>query len=329
MLKNVPVSKMVFSTFLAAQLLLNSAYAHSVNPIPASANATISSETIAHPHKKSRKVKPPKLHIEEASAVEERAIKEENIPPNFFTIGFYKPNYIMPYYYTGSPYNTVYTGQTPNNEKLTRDEIKYQFSLKVPLWKNILNHPSTLYFAYTQLSYWQAYNKSAFFRETDYQPEIFLANEINYNLYKGLDLNFVNVGAEHQSNGFGNNLERSWNRVYIEGIASVGNLMVSARPWFIIHDHSLNEHNPNIGSYLGYMQVIAAYKYEKNVFSVRTYGLGVHGGRRTSAELAWSFPVTPYISGYLQVFSGYGQSLIEYNHRTNSAGIGIALSNWI
>lgn len=235
----------------------------------------------------------------------------------------------MPYYYTGSPYNSVYQGQTPDNEKLNREEIKYQFSFKVPLWKNILSYPSTLYLAYTQLSYWQAYNKSAFFRSTDYEPEIFLANEINFHIYQDFNLNFVNFGAEHQSNGFGNTLERSWNRLYVEAIGSKGNFMISVKPWMILHDSAWSEHNPDIGSYLGYIQVLMAYKFDKSVINLRTYGLGVHGGTRTSAELSISFPLTNYLNGYVQVFSGYGQSLIEYNHRTNSAGVGIAFSNWI
>jgi phospholipase A1 len=233
------------------------------------------------------------------------------------------------YYYTGSPYNRIYQNQTPNNEKLNREEIKYQLSFKVPVWKNILNEPSTLYFAYSQLSYWQAYNQEAFFRSTDYEPELFLANELNFKIYKDFALNFFNIGAEHQSNGFGNSLERSWNRIYLEGVASNGNFMMSVKPWCIIHDYSWRAHNPDIGSYLGYMQLLFAYKYEKCVVNFRTYGLGVHGGRHTSGELDLSFPLTDYLNGYFQVFSGYGQSLIEYNHRTNSAGIGIALSNWI
>jgi phospholipase A1 len=264
-----------------------------------------------------------------SNAVEERAAKEEKIPANFFTIDFHKPNYVIPYYYTGSPYNSVYVNETPQNEKLTRDEIKYQLSFKVPLWKNILKHQSTLFLAYTQLSYWQAYNKAAFFRETDFNPELFVANELNYAAYKNFIINFINIGAEHQSNGFGNTLERSWNRIYLEGITSIGNLMIAVKPWIILHDSSYQTHNPDMSNYLGYMQVMAAYKYNKNVYSFRTYGLVIHGGRRASAEVSWSFPITAYINGYLQGFSGYGQSLIEYNHRTNSAGIGIALSNWI
>jgi phospholipase A1 len=53
------------------------------------------------------------------------------------------------------------------------------------------------------------------------------------------------------------------------------------------------------------------------------------GGRRSGTTVSWSFPMTKYLKGYVQVFSGYGQSLIEYNHRTNSVGMGIALSNWV
>ena len=142
-------------------------------------------------------------------------------------------------------------------------------------------------------------------------------------------MDFFNFGFVHQSNGFGNTLERSWNRAYLEAIGSKGNFMISVKPWVIFHDHSWLDHNPNIGDYLGYLQVLMAYKIDKCVINFRTYGLGVHGGRRTSGELSFSFPLTNYLNGYVQVFSGYGQSLIEYNHRTNSAGIGIAFSNWI
>jgi len=65
------------------------------------------------------------------------------------------------------------------------------------------------------------------------------------------------------------------------------------------------------------------------VFSIQAYNVIESQARRPSVELAWSFPITPYIKGYVQLFSGYGQSLIEYNHHTNSAGVGIALSDWV
>lgn len=267
---------------------------------------------------------------DEKSPVEERANKEKKIPPNSFAITFYKPTYVLPYYFTFSPYTSVYQGNTPEGEQIKNNELKFQISFKVPAWRNILRNGTTLYLAYTQLSYWQAYNHTAFFRETNFEPEIFLANEINLRLIKNMHINFLNVGAVHQSNGMGGFQERSWNRIYLEAISSYENLMVSIKPWVIIKDAPTRRYNPNIGSYLGYGEITVAYKFPcRNVVSLQFHSVFEHGGKHATGELTWSFPVTPFLNLYLDVFSGYGQSLIEYDHRTNSAGIGIALSNWI
>ena len=319
--------KLLGGIILAA--LLNNAFAKTQSPAPSKylpdADAVVSKSNVKYPL--------PSLSEElskTTSPVEERALKEKEIPPNFFTITFYKPTYILPYYYTRSPYDQVYVGNTPNNDPINRSEIKYQLSLKVPVLKNILQRPSNLYLAYTQLSYWQAYNNTAFFRQTDYEPELFLANEVNMATpIRGWTINFLNIGAVHQSNGFGSAMERSWNRIYLEAISSGDNWMFSIKPWLVIHDSTYNRYNPNMANYLGYAQVLVAYKYNNQVFSVQAHNLIIGGGRHATAEFTWSFPITSYLNGYLDLFSGYGQSLIEYNHRTNSAGIGIALSNWI
>lgn len=263
------------------------------------------------------------------NVVNKRILKEESLEEKAFAIAFYQPTYIMPFYYTRSPDNGVYAGTTPDGESLKRDEIKYQLSFKVPLWRDILNYPSTLYLAYTQMSYWQAYNHTAFFRETDYQPEMFFANELDFHLYKDWRLNFFNVGAMHQSNGEGGSLERSWNRVYLKAIASTENFMLILQPWWVVNDSAYQRYNPHMASYLGYGEVVMAYKWNKQVISLQARNFVRYGGQRATATLSYSFPITAYINGYVQVFSGYGQSLLEYNHRTNSFGIGIALSNFV
>jgi len=259
--------------------------------------------------------------------VREKSVRENK--NNSFAIAFYQPTYVMPYYYTVSPDYSAYQGKTPDNEVIRHQEIKYQLSFKVPIWKNIYNYPSTLFLAYTQMSYWQAYSYTAFFRSTDYQPEIFLANELNLRLPASWRLNFINVGAMHQSNGEGADLERSWNRVYVKAIASRGNFMVSVMPWWIVHDQAYNRYNPGMASFLGYGEVVTAYKFRQQVVSLSARNFLHYDGKRSSATLSYSFPITPYLNGYIQAFSGYGQSLIEYNHRTNSIGIGISLSNYI
>jgi phospholipase A1 len=262
------------------------------------------------------------------NAVEARHNEEKAVPPRF-AISFHRPNYIMPYYYTFSPDQSVYVGNTPNGESLKHDEIKYQFSFKVPLWRNIFNLPSSLYFGYTQLSYWQAYNQNAFFRSTDYEPEVYLQNDIDHHMFGNWSFNSLNIGLVHQSNGFGNSLERSWNRAYLLLAASNPNWMIAIKPWIIFHDSTYERQNPNMATYLGYEEIQLAYKYGQGVIAFGTRNFIESSGHRSGNTLSVTFPMTKYLNGYVQIFSGYGQSLIEYNHRTNSVGIGFSLSNWI
>lgn len=259
------------------------------------------------------------------NAVMEKAAKEELIPSNYIGIAFYKPTYFLPFYYTGSPDNAAYANQTPRNEQLKKSEVKYQISLKAPLWKNVYNNRSNLYFAYTLLSYWQLYNKRSFVRSNDYEPEFFLANQLNRCIYKNWQLDFLNVGYTHQSNGFGNGQQRGWDRIYLDFVTSIQDVLIDFRPWYIIH---ANSKNSNVGDYLGYARFIAAYKFHGNVVSFEWTNIGT-SPKRATGNLTWSIPFTPYLKGYVEVFSGYGQSLIEYNHRTNSAGVGLALSDWL
>ncbi|MDA8562144.1 phospholipase A [Gammaproteobacteria bacterium] len=259
------------------------------------------------------------------SIVVDRIRQEEDMPPNYYGIAFYKPNFIMPYYYTGSPYDSVYKNYTPLDEPLNKNEFKFQFSVKAPLLQNILNYPASLYAAYTQLSYWQLYNKTSFIRENDYEPEFFLSTKVRWNVFKGWNINLLNVGVVHQSNGFGTDLQRSWNRIYVDAIASSGNWIISLKPWYAA---TKNGNNSDIEQYLGYGRILLSYKCNNHVVSLQARSLFVQSSKRATGELSWSFPITKYIKGYVQGFTGYGQSLIEYNHRTNSVGFGFALSDW-
>jgi phospholipase A1 len=260
--------------------------------------------------------------------VDQRAQQENKVSSDPYVLTFYQPTYILPFYYTGSPDNTAYQGNVPDNQTLQHSEFKFQFSFKYPLWKFNDNHK--LYLAYTQMSYWQAYQRSPFFRETDYEPEIFLANQVNIPLGHGWQTNFLNIGAIHQSNGEGDALERSWNRLYINAIEGRGNWMIQVEPWYPIQDSSLETHNPDIARYMGYGQVVVAYKHSQQVLSLQIRNEVESAFRRGALQATWSFPLgIRHLKGYVQVFSGYGQSLIEYNHYTNSAGVGLSLSDWL
>jgi len=259
----------------------------------------------------------------------EKQREERKVFNNNFAITLHNPTYILPYYYTGSPYNSIYENQTPSDESLKHNEVKYQFSFKIPVWHDMFLSSTSLFFAYTQLSYWQVYNKNAFFRSTDYEPEFFTRTPINWNVAGNWFLNIFKLGAVHQSNGFGNYMERSWNRVYIEMTASNDHAFLSIKPWYVFHDSTYELYNPDMAKYLGYGQVVLGYKYNNQTISLQAHSFIERHGRYATGTLRYTFPINKRLAGIVEVFSGYGQSLIEYNHRTNSAGVGFALNNFI
>jgi phospholipase A1 len=259
----------------------------------------------------------------ESTAFEKRVEAAERANNNPYGIALYQPTYILPFYYTGNPYNQVYQGTTPNNEAVMSMEFKMQMSFMFPIVQNILGPHTSLNGGYTQLSYWQVYTNSQYFRETNYSPEIFFAQEINPVLA-------WRTGIVHQSNGRGYPLERSWNRIYAQGLISGKNWIVSVKPWILIFQKESSDiDNPDIQDYLGNGEFLTSYKFGKTTLSLMLRNIVESGFSRGAEELDFSFPLHGHLRGFVQVFSGYGQSLIEYNHYTNSVGIGIALNDWI
>ena len=81
---------------------------------------------------------------------------------------------------------------------------------------------------------WQIFNqgrKSAPFRNTDYEPEIFITQPVKADLPFGGKLRMVGAGFAHQSNGQSRPESRSWNRVYAMAGMEWGKLTVIPRVW--------------------------------------------------------------------------------------------------
>ena len=242
---------------------------------------------------------------------------------NSISIDLGKQTYILPYYYTQTPDQAVYAGSTPDDQRIKNNEFKAQISLKVPLAHNLFGTHSGLTFAYTQLMYWQPYTESPYFRELNYEPELYLSHSITKHW-------LAHLGIMHQSNGRGGNLERSWNRAYFDGIYHTDNIYLSIKPWVLLFTNkSSGLHNADITHYLGYSRWLAAYQYHQLVISFMSRNNLESGFSRGAEYLTLSYPIHQHLRLFIQGFSGYGQSLIEYNHYTNGLGIGIALNDWL
>ena len=256
----------------------------------------------------------------EKTALSKRLAAEGRVEADPYSLILYKPTYFLPFSYTQSPDQAVYDHDTPLGQKVLSEEFKGQLSFQAPLVYQAVRPNNILSLAYTQLSYWQVYADSQYFRETDYEPEIFFSHiQTNYLSWK--------VGAEHQSNGRGGTQERSWNRLYGAVNISGSNWLLTFEPWMVIFKKSTSDlHNPDITRFMGNGEESFAYKINELTISVMVRNNLESHFARGAEEVDFTFPLTTHFHGFVQFFSGYGQSLIEYNHYTNALGIGFALN---
>ncbi|MGF2735474.1 phospholipase A [Marinobacter sp. DUT-1] len=244
----------------------------------------------------------------------------------------HRPTYILPLTWTDdtNPFpSSPRLGTTGYDYELRKEEAKYQISFKVPLLTGLLEDRTTLWFGYTQQSFWQVYNQdeSAPFRETNYEPELFLRYQTNWDLGPGT-LNGVTIGFSHQSNGQSEPRSRSWNRIVGRAAYSYGRWLFMVQPWYRIPESS-NDDNADIERYLGHANYQVVYKLtEDRTFSLRLMN-NLRSDNRTSVEFGYSFPMGETLKGFFQYYNGYGESLIDYNHRIERFGIGIMLNDWL
>jgi phospholipase A1/A2 len=238
------------------------------------------------------------------------------------------PNYFLPIKYSDSPNNT------PFQESLTQPDLgldpveaELQLSFKIKGMEGVFGHDNLdLWFGYTITSFWQAYNDtiSSPFRETNYEPEAMLVFRTHYEI-AGFRGRFINLGMVHQSNGRSEGLSRSWNRVYAQFGFERGDLALLIRPWYRIPEINEDD-NPDIEDYLGHGDLLAVYRNGRNAYSLLLRNNFKSSDNRGALKLNWSFPLYGRLKGYVQYFNGYGESLIDYNHRQQSLGIGVSLT---
>ena len=143
----------------------------------------------------------------------------------------------------------------------------------------------------------------------------------------GLHWRLLTVGIDHQSNGRSEPLSRSWNRIMIQAGLERGNFQLLLRPWLRIRESESADNNPDIEHYLGHGEVMAGYRLGGHTFTA-TSRWNVSSGKG-AIQGTWSFPLHPRLKGYVQVFSGYGESLTDYNWRQNTVGLGFCLNDWL
>jgi len=250
-----------------------------------------------------------------------------------FKFTYYRPNYILPALWSSNVNETPQSptrGSVPQEIPYENTEAAFQLSFKMKLVEEVFGTRSDIWLGYTQQSHWQVYNGdlSRPFRETDFEPELMWVVPTNYDLL-GLRGRLLSFGIAHQSNGRADPLSRSWNRVYAMVGLERDSFVLQAKAWARLNESGTSDDNPDIVDYIGRAEFLGFYQWPGgSSTSLRLRTTFKRDPSWGSAQFDWRFAFTRHLQGYFQVFSGYGESLIDYNFRKTSVGVGISIGSW-
>ena len=226
-------------------------------------------------------------------------------------------------------------------------ETKIQLSVRTKIAKGLIksgnfeqDDQDSLWFGYSQQSYWQLFSSSISrpFRTTDHEPELIYIYPHQIVLPGGWNYRLSGLGLVHQSNGQSDPLSRSWNRAYLMGAAEKvlgpeSNLRLQGRIWGRLREPPNTDNNPGIENFVGRAELNGTWQINKG----NTLGVTVrHSLRREakgSTRIDWLMVPTasPNYTGlryHVQLFNGYGDSLLDYNKRRNVLSVGLSLVDW-
>ncbi|MEE4382606.1 MAG: phospholipase A [Pseudomonadales bacterium] len=262
--------------------------------------------------------------------VQARFRAEYDVASSDFAISTYQPNYLM--YTNNTRFNaseSIYASVDSDFNDLKQEEMKFQVSFKLPVWRDMLGSDVDMYAGYTQTSWWQLFSDegitSAPFRETNYEPEIFVRKALDVDLPFDGKLAAADLAIVHQSNGRSELLSRSWNRLMARSAFDYGDLAFLVRAWYRLPEDDEDDDNPNTEDFYGYGDIRAVWAPNRNTFSA----MFRPGEEESGMELTWSRPITQELRIYAQWWYGYGESLIDYDEKVNRFGIGVAANDFL
>ena len=247
---------------------------------------------------------------------------------------------------TAATINRQPTSANPRNNASTSldyrtTETRLQLSVRTKVAQGLLvSRPDavdSLWFAYTQQSYWQLFTPglSRPFRSTDHEPELIYVAPLQSPQADRWRVRFGGLGLVHQSNGQSLPLSRSWNRVYLMAGAEHDRLQLHARVWRRLTEDAANDDNPGISDFIGRGELTAIWHHSRRNLFAATARHALRAPGRGSLRLEWFRTLADTGEGppsglqlHTQVFTGYGDTLLDYNRSRTVFSIGLSLVEW-
>ncbi|HET7791940.1 MAG TPA: phospholipase A, partial [Rhizobacter sp.] len=248
-----------------------------------------------------------------------------------FNLLGYRSNFIAPLHATSQVNrNPQSPTQAPVPKPNYRNvEAKFQISLRTKVLQDVLLPGGDVWLAFSEVAMWQIWNgtDSKPFRNTDYEPEgmyILPTAEGLRDLPGGWKWRYTQFGIAHQSNGQSDPLSRSWNRAYLGAGIERGDWSLNARFNQRFDEPYERDNNPDLVDYRGHFEFDLSWAP-----GAATAWLQIRpASKGTSLQFEWSYPVfrdqPNGVRWFVQAFSGYGETLTDYNFRQNSIGFGLS-----
>lgn len=243
--------------------------------------------------------------------------------------------------------NSPTAGHTATSLPYNTSETRIQLSVRTKIAQGLLtggdpNRLDSLWFAYSQQSYWQLFNNdlSRQFRSTDHEPELTYIFPIESALPMGWRLRYVGISANHQSNGQALPLSRSWNRVIAKaGLEFGSQWVVNASIWQRMPEDAATDDNPEISDLVGRAELATTWNIDTGNALSLVVRHSLQANANGSVRLGWLHQLgTPGRSAnadersglrlHTEVFSGYVDTLLDYNRKRTVLSVGLTLLDW-
>lgn len=222
----------------------------------------------------------------------------------------YKDNYMV----TGIPLNKSVTRKTA--------DAFFQFSIRHRVTRSVLPFNSFLYITYSQKSFWDIYDESSPFSDTNYNPGIGIGRYvIKDNKLKGAMM----ISLEHESNGKVGEDSRSWNYINLSA-KYFYNMRLSAKAQiYLPYVDGVN--NKDLLRYKGYGIFSVNYIDKENLWWFSLNIIPRDKIINPNLHTSLSFRVSKNSNQYLTLdyYAGYGEGLLNYKKYTNQVRIGFTI----
>lgn len=250
-----------------------------------------------------------------------------------FRISEYKPIYVAPIKWTDRP-NRQPIGLNPQKpipeyKDYQNVEAKFQVSLKAKVVQGMFFGKGDLWVGFTQVAHWQLYNSdlSRPFRETNYEPEVIFTYPLRFSA-GDFKMKMIGLSLNHQSNGKEELNSRSWNRIILMSAYEYKNWTLMARFWRRLTESFDLDDNPEIQKYIGRGDFNLAYHSYRNTFWLSHRNNFSFNHNRSFTELTYGRSLFGNVKGIFQLSHGYGDSLLDYNHKQTALTFGILFADF-